>query len=297
MNRFHLLAAAAIALPALGFLQAGCRTEPKGKPVVAATIPVLADFLQQVGGAHVEVRLIVKPHESPHGFRPGPDHVRLVAETRAVFANGLGLEPWLDGLLGQAAGERKVHLATRGVSPIQAANGADLDPHAWLDPVRAVTYVQNARDLLISLDPDREPEYRYAAETYIEQLRGLDGDINSMTGGMPPDRKRLLLPHDSMRYFGSRYGFHTAGLAPPGVPATEEMKLEALDWLAEKRTPAMFQEAGHDEEEMRKLLYKRGGGRLSEPLFTDTLDAPGKPTGSYLGAMRHNASQIREMLR
>ncbi|MCC6738175.1 MAG: zinc ABC transporter substrate-binding protein [Planctomycetia bacterium] len=270
-------------------------SRPPGKPVVACTNAVLADFARTVAGPHVDVRTLAGPLESPHRLASTPELVRAVGESWAVFENGLGLEPWLDDIVKAAPGEHPRWVATKGVSPLMQENGAP-DPHAWLDPRRAVAYVENARDMLISVDPDHEGDFRARADALVETLKALDARITSETESMPLVRRRLFTVHDSMRYFAARYGFEARALAPVGIAPTEQMNEEASAWLMKERTPCMFTEAGHDEEAIRALSFKNGR-RVVGPLWTDTLDAPGKPEGTYDGAMRANIERIAAGLR
>jgi len=279
-------------LAVLPFLVPGCGDpKPKGKPVVAVTNSVLADFVTQVAGPHAEVRVLVKPFDDPHRLTVTPDLTRAVAESWAVFYNGFGLEPWLDGLVKSAAGVHPLYLATKGVPPVASENGVDLDPHAWLDPTNAITYAENARDMLIHLDPAHESEFRENADRMIDQIRGVDAYIRTELEGIGQVRRYVLTPHDSLRHFGLRYGFTTRGLAPEPVQATPADVDAAIEWLSVKRIPSVFTEAGRDEEVMRTISFKTGR-RVVGPLWTDTLDAPGKPAGTYVGAMKENIGML-----
>lgn len=290
-----LVAAAIAALLLHAGLSSCGPSRPAGKPVVACTNAVLADFARTVAGPHVDVRTLAGPLDSPHRLAPTPELVRAVAESWAVFENGLGLEPWLDDIVKAAPGDHPRWVATKGVSPLMQDNGAP-DPHAWLDPRRAIAYVENARDMLISVDPDHEGDFRAGADALIESLKSLDAYITSVSESLPLARRRLFTVHDSMRYFAARFGFEARALAPLGIAPTDQMSEDATAWLMKERTPCMFYEAGHDEEAIRALSFKNGR-RVVGPLWTDTLDAPGKPEGSYTGAMRANIERIATGLR
>jgi ABC-type Zn uptake system ZnuABC Zn-binding protein ZnuA len=295
-SKWPWIAAGALAALALAFHVPGCDGKREGKPVVACTLPVLAHFVGRVGGPLVDVRLIVKPGEDPHAARATPEIARDVAASWAVFENGLGMEPWLDDVLKSAAGDHKRFSASRGVPRVNQANGVDPEPHAWLDPMKAITYVENARDMLIELDPGHETDFRMNADTLVEEIRSLDGWINTEVNSLSDKRRRLLLSHDSMRHFGARYRFQTRGLSPVGIaPSTQDLE-DAVNWLAEDRIRVMFSEAGRSEEAMRQLSFDQRIA-VHGPMWTDTLDAPGRPAGGYVGAMRENVERIVKALR
>jgi zinc transport system substrate-binding protein len=62
---------------------------------VAATTPILADLVSAVGGDRVRVATVVPPGADPHTFEPTPALAKALSQTQLLFANGLGLEPFL----------------------------------------------------------------------------------------------------------------------------------------------------------------------------------------------------------
>ncbi|MCE9581520.1 MAG: zinc ABC transporter substrate-binding protein [Planctomycetes bacterium] len=297
MKRLSLSIAAVLVLTVcFHFGLSSCSpAHPPGKPAVACSNAILADFTRTVAGAHVDVTVLAGPLDDPHQLASTPELVRAVGASWAVFENGLGLEPWLDGIVKAAPGEHPRYVATKGVSPILREDGTP-DPHAWLDPQRAITYVENARDMLINIDPDHENDFRLNADSLIDSIKGTDAYVLSVVESIAPARRRILSVHDSCRYFAPRFGFKTKALAPAGVAPTGDMEREASDWLGAERVAVMFAEAGRDEQAIRALSFKNGR-RVAGPLWTDTLDAPGKPAGTWVGAMRENARMLAEVLR
>ena len=50
---------------------------------------------------------------------------------------------------------------------------AEYDEHVWTSPVNAKLLVENIRDMLISIDPDRVEIYEENATVYLEELDAL----------------------------------------------------------------------------------------------------------------------------
>src|SRR3954462_3398914 len=71
------------------------------KPVVVATTTQLGDFARVVGGEDVAVHQILKPNTDPHEYEPRPDDVKATANAKVVFANGDGLDGWVDKVVEQ----------------------------------------------------------------------------------------------------------------------------------------------------------------------------------------------------
>ena len=104
-------------LPALALLfaltacsdEAGSATPTRDtaapKPVrVVVTNNIVADWVENVGGNHVEVFSLLPVGADPHAFQPGAKDVAKVADADLVLSIGLGLEEsWIRELLRNAA--------------------------------------------------------------------------------------------------------------------------------------------------------------------------------------------------
>ena len=75
------------------------------KPVrVVVTNNIVADWVENVGGDHVEVFSLLPVGADPHAFQPGAKDVAKIADADLVLGIGLGLEEsWLRGLVRNAA--------------------------------------------------------------------------------------------------------------------------------------------------------------------------------------------------
>ena len=86
--------------------QAQAQAEPEAAdPIqVVVTTSIVADWVANVGGDHVEVFSLVPVGADPHAFQPGAQDVAKVADADLVLSIGLGLEEsWLLELLENAA--------------------------------------------------------------------------------------------------------------------------------------------------------------------------------------------------
>eukprot|EP01035_Chromulina_nebulosa_P033963 gene33963-45497_t len=80
-----------------------------------ASFTILADLVQQVGGARVAVTSLVGPAQDMHGFDPRPSDVAAVARADVLVVNGLKLEPWAERLAKAAGFKGSGVVASRGV--------------------------------------------------------------------------------------------------------------------------------------------------------------------------------------
>ncbi len=82
---------------------------------VVATTNIVGDVVAQVGGDLIVVDVLLPVGTDPHGFDPTPQDIAKVAEADVVFANGAGLEEFLDNLIESAGAMDKVVHVSEGI--------------------------------------------------------------------------------------------------------------------------------------------------------------------------------------
>jgi zinc transport system substrate-binding protein len=84
-----------------------------------------------------------------------------------------------------------------------------LDPHLWLDPVRARRIVSAVAETLAEIDPDHAEQYRSNAEATAERLLELDAEVRAQL--TPFAKIPFITFHDGYSYFVERYGLNQVG--------------------------------------------------------------------------------------
>ncbi len=192
------------------------------------------------------------------------------------------------------------HDHTPGASPVSGLPSpvSSADPHAWQNPLLVATYVANLRDALARATPAAAELYRTRAAAYTEQLVALDRWVREEIATIPPARRRLVTTHDSLGYFADAYGFETIPVA--GISSSAEPDARALaaivDEIRHEQVPAVFFELTTNPKLLRQIGTD-AGVRLAEPLFTDSLGAPGSGAETYLDLIRTNTTRIVSALR
>ena len=110
-NRISDLARAAFLTLTLLFALGACSndtgsaTPDTATPIqVVATTSIVADWVKNIGGEHVDVFSLVPAGSDPHGFQPGARDITKIADADLVLSIGLGLEgSWLKELVENAA--------------------------------------------------------------------------------------------------------------------------------------------------------------------------------------------------
>ena len=137
------------------------------------------------------------------------------------------------------------------------------DPHFWLDPTKAITYVENIRDGLSQADPAGKDVYAANAAAYIAQLQELDTWIAQQVGqSIPAERRQIVTNHESFGYFADRYGFTIIGTVVPSVstgsaPSAQQLA-RLVDRIKATGAPAIFLETGANPQLAQQVAAETG---------------------------------------
>jgi ABC-type Zn uptake system ZnuABC Zn-binding protein ZnuA len=202
-----------------------CGTAPQGqmkKIKVVATIGVLGDWAQQVGGERVQVTSLLTGNESPHTYEAKPQDAARLAEADILFRVGLGLEDWLNPVVENAGNRRLVTVdAATGITDIIAGDAHDHgvgNPHIWLDPEYAKTAIGNLVRALVAADPKGESLYRSREQAYSLRLDSVSAVIAAEASGLKD--RRFISFHDAWPYFARRFGYEIVASIEP-IPGQE----------------------------------------------------------------------------
>ena len=264
---------------------------------------VLADFVAQVGGDQVRVRSLVPRGTDPHTFQPTPDSMKLLTQARVIFFNGAGLEAWWTKTLR--------NVKTPGIPVIELAQGlatltlpgeghgqaAAPDPHLWLDPILAKTYVERIRDAPTAVDSGNTASYAAHAAAYAGQLDTLDAWVRAEVARIPASRRKLVTFHDAFQYFAKRYGLTVKGyvVTSPGKEPSAQAMADLVRRIKQEQIPAVFAEADYNPK-LLEVLGREAGVTVVTDLYDDSLsDRP--PADSYIHLMRHDVTTIVSALK
>jgi zinc transport system substrate-binding protein len=295
----HLAAAvAAGSVVALSFAPSACTRHTPARLQVAATVFPLYDLARRVADDRLDVHLILAPGLDPHDYEPRPKDVAGLADASLIFAVGLGLDPWAQGLARSAgAGEARVFELGPLMDPILAPPGLIrpeplIDPHFWTDPVRAQRAVGVIVEALSGLDPEGGPFYRERGGTLKREVQALHADVSRQAETW--SRRRIVTFHGSLFYFAARYGLQVAGVVQP-VPGTEPTAQHMAAIVAELRGPpgaALFTEPQMSAQLAEALAREAAVGvHVVDPL------GGGPGASSYEELVRGIARAMGEALR
>ncbi len=274
---------------------------PTGELKVVATTSIVADVVQQIGGDSFSVTTLLPLGSDPHSFQPSPRDMAMVADASIIFANGAGLEEFLQPLIENAGAQGRVIEVSDGIQLLEAPAGeadsgdADSgDPHTWVDPNNVLVWVDNIRAALVELDPAHAAIYQANAERYTASLQELDAWVVEQVAAIPPENRSLVTDHLVYGYFAARYGFEQIGAIIPGFstissPSAQDLAQieEAIQshhvlaiFVSDAINPTLAQRVSDDTGVQLVRLYH---GSLSEP---------GGPAATYLDLIHYNVNAM-----
>jgi manganese/zinc/iron transport system substrate-binding protein len=269
---------------------------------VVATIGMITDVAQNVGGERVSVSGLMGPGVDPHLYKASEGDVGRLSDADVIFYNGLHLEAKMGEVLEQMGGQTKTVAVTSGIDEALLLSPPEFegahDPHVWFDVTLWMKAVETIRDAFIEVDPGSADLYRANAQAYLAQLEELQAYVQEQTARVPEQQRVLITAHDAFNYFGRAYGFEVRGLQ--GISTATEAGTGDVQglaaFIADKQIPAIFVESSvpvRNIEAVQAAVEAKGfrvsiGGEL----FSDAMGDWGTEEGTYIGMVRHNVDTI-----
>lgn len=203
-------------------LPLAARAEP---PHVVTDIPVIQALVAEVLGAEGTVDTLLERGADAHDFQLRASQARALQEANLVVWVGPELTPWLARAPGQAPSLRL--LSTEGTSLRHYEDGS-LDPHAWLNPANAATWLGHIANDLAKIDPENAAVYLSRAATGQSRIAALQTELAGVLASAA--NKPFVVYHDAYGYFSETFALQIAGsvaagdAASPGASRVAELR-------------------------------------------------------------------------
>jgi manganese/iron transport system substrate-binding protein len=274
---------------------------------VVATTNIVGDVVRQVGGAQIDLTVLMGAGIDPHSYVPTPADTATIHDAHVVFANGAGLEADLAEMFESAGGDAlQIHVShglehrlaedTGGQTSLeheQEGRDGDLDPHVWFDVKNVIHWVGIIEQALSTLDPANAGVYRANADAYAGELESLDDWVVEQLATIPENNRKLVTNHPAFVYFASRYGLEQVGAIYPVSPSSEPsaQDIAALeDAIREYGVPAVFTESTVNPKLAQQVAEDTGVKLVA--LYSGSLGGPGSGAESYVALIRFDVNAI-----
>ena len=300
----------------LAFFLTGCAPEPNSQAAadgsanhplnVVATVGMVADIVENVGGPHVEVTQLLGAGVDPHLYKPTRDDVQAMMSSDAIFYAGLMLEGKMADSLVKVARNKPVFAVTELIEETSLLEPEDApghyDPHVWMDASAWALAVDAVREALADLLPEYADEFELSATAYRDALLSLHEYGKTSIATIPEKHRILITSHDAFNYFGRAYGIEVYGVQ--GISTESEAGLQRInmlvDLLVERKVPSVFVESSVPRKSVEALLRgaeARGHTvKIGGELFSDAMGPAGTYAGTYIGMIDHNITVVTRSL-
>ena len=276
---------------------------------VIATTTIVGDVVKQVAGENIELEVLLPPGSDPHAFEAKPADLAMIADADVVFANGAGLESFLEPLLQNAGGDAQLVSVSDGIELLkleeqhegepEPEEHGEFDPHVWHDPRNVIVWTENIARALSENDPAHEDQYKQNAAQYVQLLEQLDVKIEQILQEIPAENRQLVTDHHVLGYFARRYGFEVIDSIIPGfstLSSPSAQQLAALiDQIQQSNLRAIFVGVSMNPNFAEQIARDTGVKLVF--VYTGALSVQGEPAATYLQMMEYNAQAIASALK
>lgn len=266
---------------------------------IVTTFTIIADMVRNVAGDAATVRSITKVGAEIHNYQPTPGDLIAAQDADLIIWNGLNLELWFEQFL-RHLGDIPSVVASRGIEPIGIGSGpytGKPNPHAWMSPIAARTYVDNIADALAEHDPTNADSYRINAQVYKNRIDQAADPIRRQLAAIPDERRWLLTSEGAFSYLARDFGLRELYLWPINADqqGTPQQVRFVIDAVRQYNIPAIFSESTVSADPAEQVARETGiayGGVL----YVDSLSTEDGPVPNYLDLLRVTSSRIAEAL-
>ena len=337
--RSRVLAAAGCVLLS-GSLLAGCGgteasgsgakgQEDEGKISVVTTIFPQYDFVRQIAGDQVNLKMLLKPGEETHSYEPTPQDIIAIQNSNVFIYVGGENDAWVEEILesmpesdmvtlklmdcvdtveeeevegmqsepGHSHEEEEEHVH-EGEEEEETHSIHEIDEHVWTSPENASAIVGKIRDILIKEDPSNSGFYEKNAEEYQERLAELDQEFRDVVSNA---KRNLLIFGDRFpfRYFADAYGLDYYA-AFPGCASDTEPSAATMAFLINKVKEEKVQKVLKMElsnDNIANAIAEATGTEVKTFYSCHNLTAEEIENGeTYLSMMEKNVETLKEVL-
>lgn len=294
---------------------AGCDrgpTAPTGPLRVVVTVPALAGLVKPMLPADAELKILMQPGRSEHGYEFTPTDIAALGRADLVVYVGLGLEPQVRAFLQKRPRESRrilcfaeaVGLQKPGeaVAPHDHAHDHDhdhahdenehagVDPHLWLDPVLVNELLPQLRDQIGAalrergaLDDPARARLDEAAGSTRAVVEAVDREYRERLA--PFAGRAIVTHHAAFGRLAERYGLVVAEVLRPleSAEPTPGQIAQVVDAVRSRGVAAIFVEPQFDATAARRVAEAAG-------VRVGVLDPLG--TGDWARLMRANLDSL-----
>jgi len=267
---------------------------------VVTTFTIIADMASNVAGDKADVVSITKPGAEIHNYQPTPKDIVRAQGAGLVLWNGLNLEQWFEKFLANLSDVPSA-VISEGVEPMSIVEGpysGKPNPHAWMSPTDAKTYVDNIAKAMAAQDPENAAAYRANAESYKAKIDARVAPIRAALGEIPQDQRWLVTSEGAFSYLTRDFGLKELFLWPINADqqGTPQQVRRVIDTVRANKIKSVFSESTISPAAAQQVA-RETGIKYGGVLYVDSLSEADGPVPTYLDMLTVTATTIAEGLK
>ena len=262
---------------------------------VVTTFTVIQDIAQNVAGDAATVESITKVGAEIHEYDPTPQDITKALSADLVLWNGLNLELWFKRFFEDIKDVPSV-IVTEGIEPMPIQEGSykgNPNPHAWMSPTLALTYIENIRAAFVKYDPKNATIYNKNAQDYVAKIKALDAPLRERLAKIPEAQRWLVTSEGAFSYLARDYNLKEAYLWPINAEqqGTPKQVKNLIDLVRANKIPVVFSESTISDKPA-KQVSKETGAKYGGVLYVDSLSTKDGPVPTYIDLLKVTVETI-----
>lgn len=230
----------------LALFLSGCapQTEDVADRAIWVTLPPQKAIVEAVAGEWASVHVMVRPGQSPETYSPSVPQMAALAKADLYFGIGMPLERVILAKMERSMPQLQfvqtsdlIEAAHNHDHHAGCAHG-DEDPHVWMDPVWMLEFVEQARTVLVELDPESADLFNANAADISQQLVELDASLRARFE--PYAGRSFYVNHPSLGHFAERYGLAQRSIEHAGSAPSARQIAELVNTAKGEGVGAIF---------------------------------------------------------
>lgn len=267
---------------------------------VVTTFTIIADMAANVAGDKADVVSITKPGAEIHNYQPTPGDIVNAQGAGLVLWNGLNLEQWFEKFLANLSDVPSA-IISEGVEPMSIVEGpysGKPNPHAWMSPTDAKTYVDNIAKAMATQDPDNSAAYLANAENYKSQIEARVAPIRAALADIPTDQRWLVTSEGAFSYLARDFDLKELFLWPINADqqGTPQQVRKVIDAVRANNIKVVFSESTISPDAAQQVA-RETEAVYGGVLYVDSLSNSDGPVPTYLDLLTVTASTIAQGLK
>ena len=272
---------------------------------VISTVFVGYDLARQVGGAEVNVSLLLPVGAESHTYEPTPRDIINISKCDIFICVGGESESWIDELISGENAPKKVIRMMDCVEVITEEHDHEhetgkiaYDEHVWTSPNNTIKILDEIKKAFVELDGENKEIYETNHSKYRTELELLDGEFREFFGGF--DNPTLVFgDRFPLRYFANEYGidyysaFH--GCSSESEPSAQVVAA-LIDKVKTEKIPAVFYIELSNHKVADTIAEATGAKTALFNTCHNVTIAEFEAGESYLSLMKKNLKTLKEVL-